>query len=208
MRLVRVRRVVLAVALLPPAMANVYRYTDNMLPVDVVQYRRVGMWAPHDAPHGGGGDAGSSTVGMDIRFQRSPASSMHAGVVQVLVFHAAQLPRVGVQLPGVKTRSFCCTSALARSVQGCTAPGKLIVAEPPPGGVGAIHMHDVVFGANQTTASLSQRLLVKESGIHYLALSSCEVRTGTGTIYNSDLWPLASGLWPLASRLWPLTSDL
>lgn len=261
------------------AAANTYKYRGELLLPDVIQYRRVGMFAPKDAPSVGHPGDGTSSVSIDLRFQRS--SPVHAGVVQVLVFNSAELPRLGAHLAGAADRSRCCTAALiARKVLGCRVAGQLIIADPsarrrlaharrlsttskdqtmaklpqasrsnvserlsswtsappteklpapasnssssrkertpsakptvakpasskPPASADTkparhdeLLILDVLFGANQTSASLSKRVLIRSSGVHYLVLSSCEPRTGAVAFSGRTVWKNPYGYLP------------
>jgi len=55
---------------------------------------------------------------------------------------------------------------------------------------------DVLFGANQTSASLSKRVLIRSSGVHYLVLSSCEPRTGAVAFSGRTVWKNPYGYLP------------
>ena len=164
-----VGRPILALLLARGAMCNVYTYQDAPLVPDIIQYRRVGMWAPMDRPTAGtapsrrAGD-GSSSVSVELTFQRS--ASQPAGLIQVLVFHAEQLPRIGTQVAGHEQQLYCCSHALAaRGVAGCTRVGELIVRPDAASAGGSadhhhkghhhhIASHDVIFAANQTKATV------------------------------------------------------
>ena len=111
------------------AAANTYKYRGELLLPDVIQYRRVGMFAPKDAPSVGHPGDGTSSVSIDLRFQRS--SPVHAGVVQVLVFNSAELPRLGAHLAGAADRSRCCTAA-PRAQQGARHDLATSTVTPPP----------------------------------------------------------------------------
>ena len=109
-----------------------YSYADAELQPDVVQYRRVGMWTHTEAPaHGKPGD-GSASVAVELSFHRT--APRRAGLIQVLVFNAAELYRVGAPAPTGSGRAFCCTSALhAKRFAGCEHVGKLVVSPPAEG---------------------------------------------------------------------------
>ena len=80
----------MALALVLLAHANVYQYHDSVLRPNVIQYRRVGMYTAEDAPsHGAPGD-GSSSITLKMEFRRT--HFQQPGVIQLLVFHASQLP--------------------------------------------------------------------------------------------------------------------
>ena len=199
----RLLRHVLAALLPIPALSNVYTYDASPLPPDVISYRRVGMWAPEEAPTTRGHSrAESSSISIALNFHR--ASSHTSGVVQVLVFHADQLPRVGTTVYG--RRTYCCSASLAARgrVPGCSTAGQLIIAPETPLSAPLskrhhphpISGHSVTFAANQSTASLSQRVLVRQSGVHYLVLSSCDLRTGTVTFSGQTTWRNPHGYLP------------
>ena len=99
----------LLAAWLPASRANVYVYDQALLSVDEVDYRKVGMWAPSDLPRNhhsssGAGGSGStvadSSVSIDLTFHRSDAR--RPGLVQVTLFNAEQMPRVGATLPAAR----------------------------------------------------------------------------------------------------------
>lgn len=190
--------------LISPISANIYTYTDTPLQPDVVEYRRVGMWAPSDVPHHHGSSIVDSAVSIDLTFKRP--NPQKAGLVQVTLFNADQLPRVGATLPagqgGATRHAFCCTEKVAasRKVPGCDVAGQLIVAPSAPAADHRHHhevsVHDVVFGANVSEVRLSQRLLIKHSGVHYLLLSSCEPRTGTVRFSGRTEWKNPHGYLP------------
>lgn len=192
------------ILLLPLARANIYTYESQLLAVDDVEYRRVGMWAPADLPHRHGGAIVDASISVDLAFRRSDAR--RSGLVQVTLFNAEQMPRVGAVLNtgGGTRRAFCCTSALVKKVPGCDAAGQIIVAPPPASADGEAHkrhhhevsVHDVAFPPNASDAHLSQRLLVKQSGIHYLLLSSCEPRTGSVRFSGRTEWRNPHGYLP------------
>ena len=187
------------------AAANVYTYTDTPLQPDVIEYRRVGMWSPADMPTHKRGGNDESSVSMDLTFNRVDAR--RPGLIQVAFFNAEELPRIGAQLAaGAATRrAFCCTSALLHKVPGCEAAGQLIVA--PPSAVEAsaesgrrhhheVSVHDIAFAANQSLAGVSQRTLIKQSGVHYLLLSSCEPHTGVVRFSGRTEWRNPHGYLP------------
>ena len=201
-------RLAALILLLTPTHANIYTYSDASLQPDVVEYRRVGMWAPADIPHQRGGAIADSSVSIDLTFKRS--NPQRAGLIQVALFNAEQMPRVGTMPAGGATRRvFCCTAAVAasRKVPGCDVAGKLIIAPPPmssDGGAAAHHrnhhhevtVHDVSFGTNVSEAHLSQRILIKQSGVHYLLVSSCEPRTGGVRFSGRTEWKNPHGYLP------------
>ena len=57
-------------------------------------------------------------------------------------------------------------------------------------------VHDVAFAANQTSVALSQRVLVRQSGVHYLLLSSCEPHTGVVRFSGRTAWRNPFGYLP------------
>lgn len=132
------------------ACGNIYTYDAVPLRPDVIQYRRVGMWAPQDAPAAGKpsthssssaassspAPSSSSSVAMDLDFVR--ADARHAGVVQVLLFNAAQLHRLGTDI-GASDRAYCCSpsviAAHAKVAAGPSASGG--GAKRPPSGTPA-----------------------------------------------------------------------
>ena len=154
---------------------NVYRYEDQLLSPNVIQYRRVGMWTPAEAPARGSPGKGTSSVSIDLHMSRTAAE--RPGLIQVLVFHAAYLPAVGV--PGTTSSApptFCCTPELhQRGVAGCERIGSIVVA---PSLKGSVWKHDLPFDANQTGSSVRTKVSVVRSGVHYLLLASCDLQTG------------------------------
>lgn len=216
-RRVAPRRLALIFSILPICVrCNVYTYTDISLHPDVISYRRVGMWAPNEAPSSRSKrrDDASSSVEFDLKFRRT--NPMKAGLVQVLVFNAEQLSRVGATVHG--RRQYCCTASLAAlgTVRGCAAAGQLIVEPEPPvptdhtaAPQNALHhhhhhqinAHNVLFAANQSEASISQRVLVRQSGVHYLLLSSCDLRTGDVQFSGQTTWRNPHGYLP--AELYP-----
>ena len=108
----------MALPLVLLAHANVYQYHDSVLRPNVIQYRRVGMYTAEDAPsHGAPGD-GSSSITLKMDFRRT--RFQQPGVIQLLVFHASQLPLVGTGSGAA--RAFCCTPELQmQSVPGAIA---------------------------------------------------------------------------------------
>ena len=107
--------------------ANIYTYSDASLQPDVVEYRRVGMWAPADIPHQRGGAIADSSVSIDLTFKRS--NPQRAGLIQVALFNAEQMPRVGTMPAGGATRRvFCCTAAVAASPPPSSPPSPPTVA--------------------------------------------------------------------------------
>jgi hypothetical protein len=193
--------------LIAPCACNVYTYADVGLRPDVISYRRVGMWAPDEAPASRSRkrDEGSSSVSFQLTFRRTDAR--RAGLVQILVFNAEQLPRIGASVYG--RRQYCCTASLAAkgSVQGCTEAGQLIVEPEAPDTAASLRRHhhiathDVLFAANQSEAAVSQRVLIKASGVHYLLLSSCEPRTGEVRFSGQTTWRNPHGFLP--AELYP-----
>lgn len=162
------------------AEGNVYRYHEQLLPPNVVQYRRVGMWAAADAR--GAGD-GSASISIDLSFRR--ADARRAGVVQALVFNSDHLATVGTHVDrgnaadGSRDRSFCCTPALkAKGVKGCEQVGRIIVLPDEVKGDGHVWVRDMIFGHNESNVQLSARVPVRRSGVHYLLFASCDLHTG------------------------------
>jgi len=71
----------------PPA-SRALPLAPHHMPLAVIQYRRVGMWTPFDAPaRGSPGKAGVSSVSIDLQLSRARAE--RPGLIQVLVFHSA-----------------------------------------------------------------------------------------------------------------------
>ena len=109
------------------AHANVYQYHDSVLRPNVIQYRRVGMYTAEDAPSAGAPGDGSSSITLKMDFRRT--RFQQPGVIQLLVFHASQLPLVGTGSGAA--RAFCCTPELQmQSVPGCDRVGHIIVNAP------------------------------------------------------------------------------
>ena len=197
-------RLLVIAALLVSVEASVYHYKDVALRPDALQYRRVAMWAPGEAPSSGRPGDGSSSIGVDLTFRRRSASS--SAVLQVLIFQAENLHRVGTLLSSTGSRTFCCSDALvSRRVAGCREPGKVIVADPPAGHVGVdqiISVHDVQFASNQTHATYSGRVPVKVSGVHYLVISHCGTQQmGSFTYSGRTAWRNPYGFLP--AELYP-----
>ena len=194
----------LAPLVLPGAVfGSIFTYSSVTLRPDVIQYRRVGMFAPADAPALGAPGDGTSSVSLDLTFRRAPGTAQRPGLLQVLLFPSDALPRIGVTHVGAAgpVRTLCCTSALrVRNVPGCTAVGRLIVAPSAASGgssaAAPVVSHDVLFAANRSDATLSQRVAVEKSGRYYLLLSSCEVRTGAVTYSGSTSWRNPYGYLP------------
>ena len=207
----------------PAARCSVYTYKDSIVLPDLIQYRRVGMWAPLEAPASHKRDESASTVSIELKFQRSDARL--PGLVQLVVFHSEHLARVGAQIAGKATKTYCCSAALAASgsVPACSAKyaGHLIIAPDDPLESEAAAMtvasgdpdhrhrqahhhfsvHNVAFAANQTSARLAQRVLVRQSGVHYLVISSCEARTGAVRYSGQTQWRNPYGFLP--AELYP-----
>ena len=190
-------------ALLVRVHASVYHYKDVTLRPDMLQYRRVAMWAPGEAPSSSWPGDGSSSIGVDLTFQRRSAKSM--AVLQVLVFQADSLQRVGALLSSAGSRTFCCSDALvSRKVPGCREAGKVIIADPPAGreAVEHINVHDVRFARNQTRVTFSGRVPVKVSGVHYLVISHCgNEQAGSITYSGRTAWRNPYGFLP--AELYP-----
>ena len=191
-----ISRLPLLLSLLTLTSANIYTYTDTALPPDVIEFRRVGMWAPEPKlrAHKKSKDAGDSSVTMELKFTRP--HGLRAGLVQVAFFHADQLPRIGAPVKGHHDqRAYCCTSAAAaRHIPGCAEPGRLIVAPAAAGEM--LMLHDVSFGANASEARLSQRVRIRSSGMHYLLLSSCDAKTGIVRFSGQTIWRNPHGHLP------------
>eukprot|EP00908_Phaeocystis_cordata_P015802 Transcript_26992.p1 GENE.Transcript_26992~~Transcript_26992.p1 ORF type:complete len:504 (-),score=210.75 Transcript_26992:59-1474(-) len=172
---------------------NVYWYEDQLLSPNVIQYRRVGMWTPADAPVRGSPGKGTSSVSIDLHMSRTAAE--RPGLIQVLVFHAAYLPAVGV--PGRTSSApptFCCTPELhQRGVAGCERIGSIVVA---PSLKGSVWKHDLPFDANQTGSSVRTKVSVVRSGVHYLLLASCDLQTGGVLVSGHTTWLNPYGYLP------------
>ena len=70
---------------------NVYRYEDQLLSPNVIQYRRVGMWTPADAPARGSPGKGTSSVSIDLHMSRTAAE--RPGLIQVCLLYTSPSPR-------------------------------------------------------------------------------------------------------------------
>ena len=177
------------------ARASIYYYSDAWLQPDVIQYRRVGMFAPHDAPATSHLDDGSSTVSVELTLRRTDATK-GTGLVQLLIFNAVDLLRVGAKV-GNAPRSYCCTAALAaHGVPGCHKAGRLIVSAGPSGTDDTMLVVDVPFATNESDSSISQHFTVQTSGMHYLVLSSCDLHTGAVLYSGRTSWKNPYGYLP------------
>lgn len=174
---------------------NVYQYDDRVLEPNVIQYRRVGMWTPADAPARGSPGRGTTSVAIDLHISR--AYAVRSGLIQVLVFHSAHLPAIGV--PGASSgapTAFCCTPELhERGVAGCEQIGRVIVS-PAAGRAGSVWQHDLPFDVNQSRAALKTRVSVVRSGVHYLLLASCDLQTGRVFVSGHTTWLNPYGYLP------------
>ncbi|KAL1514711.1 hypothetical protein AB1Y20_003798 [Prymnesium parvum] len=178
---------------------NVYQYQDQLLPPNVVQYRRVGMWAGTPATRSGGG--GSSSISIDLKFRRPDVR--RAGVIQVLVFNSDHLTSVGTPASGASAadgsgdRSFCCTPSLkAQGVKGCDRVGRIILLPDEVKGDGHVWVREVLFGSNQSAGEVSARVPIHRSGVHYLLLASCELHTGQVYFTGQTSWLNPYGYLP------------
>lgn len=207
--------------LLPVIQANVYKYDEVTLRPDTVQYRRVGMWAPADAPAAKHGvsreDDQSAEVFVELQFERTEVR--HAGSLQVLLFDAEQLDRVGTVASG--NRVYCCSPALlahhakqqtknaaaTAPITGCSAAsaGKIIVAPEGTANAFGAHAHHhhrhiseygIAFAANQSEASLTVHIPIRQSGVHYLLISSCNPKTGLVRFSGETQWRNPYGYLP------------
>ncbi|KAJ1633252.1 lung seven transmembrane receptor-domain-containing protein [Pavlovales sp. CCMP2436] len=192
----RLARLVLACCWLLLADANIYRYTRQPLEPDVIQYRRVGMYAPEDSPSSGPPGNGDSLVKVDVTFSRLSARS--SGLIQVLIFHSENMDLVGYQEPGTIQKTYCCTNSLrTQNVPGCAEVGHLIVS--PSGSAaagGLLWQRDLTFGVNQSTSQLQADFEVEKSGVYYLLFSSCDLSTGVVFLNGATSWVNPYGYLP------------
>ena len=174
---------------------NVYQYDERVLDQNVIQYRRVGMWTKEDAPARGSPGRGTTSVAIDLHIRRT--YTVRTGLIQVLVFHSAHLPAIGV--PGASSgapTTFCCTPELhERGVAGCEQIGRVIVS-PAAGRAGSVWQHDLPFDVNQSSAGLKTRVSVVRSGVHYLLLASCDLQTGSVLVSGHTTWLNPYGYLP------------
>jgi len=186
-------RCLLVLSSLPVVTSNIYLYQNQPLDPDVIQYRRVGMYAFEDSPSVGPPGNGNSQVKIDVTLTR--VSAQYSGLIQVLVFHSDNLDYVGYLEPGAQQKTYCCTVPLRKqNVPGCTSIGHMIVA--PKRSSGEVWQQDVTFDVNQTSSPLLADYKVEESGVHYLLFSSCDPSTGTVLIDGSTLWMNPYGFLP------------
>ena len=143
------------------AVGNVYQYQNQALQPNVVQYRRVGMWAPmaHESP---------SFISIDLKFSRPDAR--RSGLIQALVFNSVHLSSVGApatsaaSADGSSGRTFCCTSTLkAQGVPGCERVGRIVLKPDATKHDGHVWSRDVPFGQNESSGSLSVKVPIRRT---------------------------------------------
>ncbi|KAG8470707.1 hypothetical protein KFE25_009128 [Diacronema lutheri] len=186
-------RAALACGLLPLVASNIYLYNQQTLEPDVIQYRRVGMYAPDDSPTIGPPGNGNSEIKIDVSISR--VSTLSAGLIQVLVFHSEHLDNVGYLEPGAQQKTYCCTSTLRKlGVPGCESAGHAIIS--PGKASEEVWQQDVTFGVNESRSQLLADYRVGKSGVHYLFFSSCDPGTGPVLIDGSTVWMNPYGFLP------------
>jgi len=159
------------------------------------------MWTPGDAPaHGEPGD-GTASVEIDVRFLRPMVKA--AGLVQLLFFHASDLPLLGTEEFADRGRIFCCTpELLSWGLTGCESVGRMIVRQPDELEQGTsarkweIWLRDVPFAVNESSSAVTAHVPIVQSGVHYLLFSSCEPRTGDVLISGQTAWLNPYGYLP------------
>ncbi|KAG9135411.1 hypothetical protein Leryth_007170 [Lithospermum erythrorhizon] len=160
--------------------------------------RRAFTYIPHD---------GRSYIRFDnITFWRTeeaaeqqPEIAYNTGLVQVVIFEAADRDTIGGSPYGGQ-RSICCTSDLAK-LEGCTE-GE-IIRTPSPNERGWPKVLNVQFKGNLLSTRMKSRAVyIKKTGMYNLFFISCDPKLKGMRVTGKTVWKNPDGYLP--GRMAPL----
>eukprot|EP00298_Acanthocystis_sp_HF-20_P018593 c21992_g2_i1.p1 GENE.c21992_g2_i1~~c21992_g2_i1.p1 ORF type:complete len:491 (-),score=165.17 c21992_g2_i1:156-1595(-) len=172
----------------------IYTYNNETLKLGHLEYRRVALYTPKDAPEVQS-EKSESYISVDVQLTRDVSKLEKTGIIQMTVSHSSTFDEIGYD--SKEHRHFCCTQdLLSLGLPGCTIDslGKLII---PPETNPTIQSHEVSWHSDTpATVSVSHKFEIPITGRYYLMFSSCLNSTGDVYMTGNIVWMNPFGYLP------------